>query len=49
MKSVLHVVMNFSNCVLGTPGETAFRATDQGYDNDKQYKKVITLKQIQIS
>ncbi|XP_068548860.1 dynamin-like GTPase OPA1, mitochondrial isoform X4 [Anas acuta] len=24
----------------GTPGETAFRATDQGYDNDKQYKKV---------
>uniref|UniRef100_A0A8B9CB95 Dynamin-like GTPase OPA1, mitochondrial n=1 Tax=Anser brachyrhynchus TaxID=132585 RepID=A0A8B9CB95_9AVES len=37
---VLHVVMNFSNCVLGSPGETAFRATDQGYDNDKQYKKV---------
>ncbi|XP_051482063.1 dynamin-like 120 kDa protein, mitochondrial isoform X5 [Apus apus] len=25
---------------LGSPGETAFRATDQGYDNDKQYKKV---------
>ncbi|XP_032048842.1 dynamin-like 120 kDa protein, mitochondrial isoform X4 [Oxyura jamaicensis] len=24
----------------GSPGETAFRATDQGYDNDKQYKKV---------
>ncbi|XP_042734154.1 dynamin-like 120 kDa protein, mitochondrial isoform X4 [Lagopus leucura] len=24
----------------GTPGETAFRATDQGYDSDKQYKKV---------
>ncbi|XP_042676376.1 dynamin-like 120 kDa protein, mitochondrial isoform X4 [Centrocercus urophasianus] len=24
----------------GTPGETAFRATDQGYDGDKQYKKV---------
>ncbi|XP_019388478.1 PREDICTED: dynamin-like 120 kDa protein, mitochondrial isoform X4 [Crocodylus porosus] len=24
----------------GTPGETAFKATDQGYDNDKQYKKV---------
>uniref|UniRef100_A0A8C8BMI4 Dynamin-like GTPase OPA1, mitochondrial n=1 Tax=Otus sunia TaxID=257818 RepID=A0A8C8BMI4_9STRI len=23
----------------GSPGETAFRATDQGYDNDKQYKK----------
>ncbi|XP_019388476.1 PREDICTED: dynamin-like 120 kDa protein, mitochondrial isoform X2 [Crocodylus porosus] len=23
----------------GTPGETAFKATDQGYDNDKQYKK----------
>lgn len=23
----------------GTPGETAFRATDQGYDSDKQYKK----------
>ncbi|KFM09580.1 hypothetical protein AS27_10165, partial [Aptenodytes forsteri] len=26
--------------LLGSPGETAFRATDQGYDNDKQYKKV---------
>ncbi|XP_019388477.1 PREDICTED: dynamin-like 120 kDa protein, mitochondrial isoform X3 [Crocodylus porosus] len=26
--------------LLGTPGETAFKATDQGYDNDKQYKKV---------
>ncbi|XP_072201087.1 dynamin-like GTPase OPA1, mitochondrial isoform X3 [Excalfactoria chinensis] len=26
--------------LLGTPGETAFRATDQGYDSDKQYKKV---------
>uniref|UniRef100_A0A8C8BU18 Dynamin-like GTPase OPA1, mitochondrial n=1 Tax=Otus sunia TaxID=257818 RepID=A0A8C8BU18_9STRI len=25
--------------LLGSPGETAFRATDQGYDNDKQYKK----------
>ncbi|XP_064313680.1 dynamin-like 120 kDa protein, mitochondrial isoform X4 [Phalacrocorax carbo] len=24
----------------GSPGETAFRATDQGYDNDKEYKKV---------
>ncbi|XP_041270261.1 dynamin-like 120 kDa protein, mitochondrial isoform X4 [Onychostruthus taczanowskii] len=24
----------------GSPGETAFRATDQGYDNDKQFKKV---------
>ncbi|XP_050163974.1 dynamin-like 120 kDa protein, mitochondrial isoform X4 [Myiozetetes cayanensis] len=24
----------------GAPGETAFRATDQGYDNDKQFKKV---------
>ncbi|XP_065604462.1 dynamin-like 120 kDa protein, mitochondrial isoform X4 [Cyrtonyx montezumae] len=24
----------------GTPGETAFRATDQRYDSDKQYKKV---------
>ncbi|OXB63972.1 hypothetical protein ASZ78_014736 [Callipepla squamata] len=24
----------------GTPGETAFRATDQSYDSDKQYKKV---------
>ncbi|XP_075572141.1 dynamin-like GTPase OPA1, mitochondrial isoform X3 [Pelecanus crispus] len=24
----------------GSPGETAFRATDQGYDSDKQYKKV---------
>ncbi|XP_019341964.1 dynamin-like 120 kDa protein, mitochondrial isoform X4 [Alligator mississippiensis] len=24
----------------GTPGETAFKATDQGYDDDKQYKKV---------
>ncbi|XP_071608372.1 dynamin-like GTPase OPA1, mitochondrial isoform X4 [Heliangelus exortis] len=24
----------------GSPGETAFRATDQAYDNDKQYKKV---------
>ncbi|XP_068809792.1 dynamin-like GTPase OPA1, mitochondrial isoform X4 [Struthio camelus] len=24
----------------GSPGETAFRATDQGYENDKQYKKV---------
>ncbi|NXR08075.1 OPA1 protein, partial [Semnornis frantzii] len=23
----------------GSPGETAFRATDQGYDNDKQFKK----------
>uniref|UniRef100_A0A8C8RZT7 Dynamin-like GTPase OPA1, mitochondrial n=1 Tax=Pelusios castaneus TaxID=367368 RepID=A0A8C8RZT7_9SAUR len=23
----------------GSPGETAFRATDQGYENDKQYKK----------
>uniref|UniRef100_A0A8C0C2U0 Dynamin-like GTPase OPA1, mitochondrial n=1 Tax=Buteo japonicus TaxID=224669 RepID=A0A8C0C2U0_9AVES len=29
----------------GSPGETAFRATDQGYDNDKQYKKVITILQ----
>uniref|UniRef100_A0A672VAR1 Dynamin-like GTPase OPA1, mitochondrial n=1 Tax=Strigops habroptila TaxID=2489341 RepID=A0A672VAR1_STRHB len=26
--------------LLGSPGETAFRATDQGYDNDKQFKKV---------
>ncbi|XP_025067285.1 dynamin-like 120 kDa protein, mitochondrial isoform X3 [Alligator sinensis] len=26
--------------LLGTPGETAFKATDQGYDDDKQYKKV---------
>uniref|UniRef100_A0A8C8S008 Dynamin-like GTPase OPA1, mitochondrial n=1 Tax=Pelusios castaneus TaxID=367368 RepID=A0A8C8S008_9SAUR len=26
--------------LLGSPGETAFRATDQGYENDKQYKKV---------
>ncbi|XP_075572144.1 dynamin-like GTPase OPA1, mitochondrial isoform X6 [Pelecanus crispus] len=26
--------------LLGSPGETAFRATDQGYDSDKQYKKV---------
>uniref|UniRef100_A0A8C0V226 Dynamin-like GTPase OPA1, mitochondrial n=1 Tax=Cyanistes caeruleus TaxID=156563 RepID=A0A8C0V226_CYACU len=25
--------------LLGSPGETAFRATDQGYDNDKQFKK----------
>ncbi|XP_057277636.1 dynamin-like 120 kDa protein, mitochondrial isoform X8 [Pezoporus wallicus] len=24
----------------GSPGETAFRATDQGYDNDKQFKKI---------
>ncbi|XP_039343893.1 dynamin-like 120 kDa protein, mitochondrial isoform X8 [Mauremys reevesii] len=24
----------------GSQGETAFRATDQGYENDKQYKKV---------
>ncbi|XP_067157907.1 dynamin-like GTPase OPA1, mitochondrial isoform X6 [Apteryx mantelli] len=24
----------------GSSGETAFRATDQGYENDKQYKKV---------
>ncbi|XP_068056799.1 dynamin-like GTPase OPA1, mitochondrial isoform X4 [Anomalospiza imberbis] len=24
----------------GSPGETAFRATDQGYDSDKQFKKV---------
>ncbi|XP_027739778.1 dynamin-like 120 kDa protein, mitochondrial isoform X4 [Empidonax traillii] len=24
----------------GAPGETAFRATDQGYDSDKQFKKV---------
>uniref|UniRef100_A0A8C9UH55 Dynamin-like GTPase OPA1, mitochondrial n=1 Tax=Serinus canaria TaxID=9135 RepID=A0A8C9UH55_SERCA len=31
---------NFCNCVLGSPGETAFRATDQGYDNDKQFKKL---------
>uniref|UniRef100_A0A8C0C038 Dynamin-like GTPase OPA1, mitochondrial n=1 Tax=Buteo japonicus TaxID=224669 RepID=A0A8C0C038_9AVES len=35
----------FCNYVLGSPGETAFRATDQGYDNDKQYKKVITILQ----
>ncbi|XP_053895306.1 dynamin-like 120 kDa protein, mitochondrial isoform X3 [Malaclemys terrapin pileata] len=26
--------------LLGSQGETAFRATDQGYENDKQYKKV---------
>ncbi|XP_062438407.1 dynamin-like 120 kDa protein, mitochondrial isoform X5 [Rhea pennata] len=26
--------------LLGSSGETAFRATDQGYENDKQYKKV---------
>ncbi|XP_030311875.1 dynamin-like 120 kDa protein, mitochondrial isoform X3 [Calypte anna] len=26
--------------LLGSPGETAFRATDQAYDSDKQYKKV---------
>uniref|UniRef100_A0A8C0GH06 Dynamin-like GTPase OPA1, mitochondrial n=1 Tax=Chelonoidis abingdonii TaxID=106734 RepID=A0A8C0GH06_CHEAB len=25
--------------LLGSQGETAFRATDQGYENDKQYKK----------
>ncbi|XP_067157906.1 dynamin-like GTPase OPA1, mitochondrial isoform X5 [Apteryx mantelli] len=25
--------------LLGSSGETAFRATDQGYENDKQYKK----------
>ncbi|NWH17154.1 OPA1 protein, partial [Grus americana] len=36
---LLYVVMRFCNYVLGSPGETAFRATDQGYDNDKQYKK----------
>ncbi|XP_032924557.1 dynamin-like 120 kDa protein, mitochondrial isoform X4 [Catharus ustulatus] len=24
----------------GSPGETAFRATDQGYESDKQFKKV---------
>uniref|UniRef100_A0A672VE71 Dynamin-like GTPase OPA1, mitochondrial n=1 Tax=Strigops habroptila TaxID=2489341 RepID=A0A672VE71_STRHB len=30
----------FCNYVLGSPGETAFRATDQGYDNDKQFKKL---------
>uniref|UniRef100_A0A663N1G4 Dynamin-like GTPase OPA1, mitochondrial n=1 Tax=Athene cunicularia TaxID=194338 RepID=A0A663N1G4_ATHCN len=34
------VIMSFCNYVLGSPGETAFRATDQGYDNDKQYKKL---------
>lgn len=37
--------MCFCNYVLGSPGETAFRATDQAYDNDKQYKKVITVLQ----
>ncbi|XP_074860046.1 dynamin-like GTPase OPA1, mitochondrial isoform X3 [Carettochelys insculpta] len=26
--------------LLGSQGETAFRATDPGYENDKQYKKV---------
>uniref|UniRef100_A0A8C0FZC0 Dynamin-like GTPase OPA1, mitochondrial n=1 Tax=Bubo bubo TaxID=30461 RepID=A0A8C0FZC0_BUBBB len=36
----LCVIMSFCNYVLGSPGETAFRATDQGYDNDKQYKKL---------
>uniref|UniRef100_A0A803Y1D8 Dynamin-like GTPase OPA1, mitochondrial n=1 Tax=Meleagris gallopavo TaxID=9103 RepID=A0A803Y1D8_MELGA len=37
---VLLIVTSYSNCILGTPGETAFRATDQGYDGDKQYKKL---------
>lgn len=37
--------MSFCNYVLGPPGETAFRATDQAYDNDKQYKKVIPFLQ----
>uniref|UniRef100_A0A8D0HKF4 Dynamin-like GTPase OPA1, mitochondrial n=1 Tax=Sphenodon punctatus TaxID=8508 RepID=A0A8D0HKF4_SPHPU len=26
--------------LLGSPGETSFRATEQGYENDKQYKKL---------
>uniref|UniRef100_A0A8C0GFY5 Dynamin-like GTPase OPA1, mitochondrial n=1 Tax=Chelonoidis abingdonii TaxID=106734 RepID=A0A8C0GFY5_CHEAB len=30
--------------LLGSQGETAFRATDQGYENDKQYKKVYLKK-----
>uniref|UniRef100_A0A8C0GKU4 Dynamin-like GTPase OPA1, mitochondrial n=1 Tax=Chelonoidis abingdonii TaxID=106734 RepID=A0A8C0GKU4_CHEAB len=33
------VSVRFCNYFLGSQGETAFRATDQGYENDKQYKK----------
>ncbi|NWR88056.1 OPA1 protein, partial [Furnarius figulus] len=32
----------------GSPGETAFRATDQGYDNDKQFKKGLLGELIQL-
>uniref|UniRef100_A0A8C4Y7A0 Dynamin-like GTPase OPA1, mitochondrial n=1 Tax=Gopherus evgoodei TaxID=1825980 RepID=A0A8C4Y7A0_9SAUR len=33
------ISVRFCNYFLGSQGETAFRATDQGYENDKQYKK----------
>lgn len=37
-------MVSFCNYFLGSQGETAFRATDQGYENDKQYKKVYLQK-----